>query len=99
MARVNIWTNSRCAITPDKILQATARDMKSPQTAAERADKSKGLDHHEDDPLDGASQLHAVDRLGLGFDLLEVMSEYRAARQRASTLARESTQCRRARCR
>ena len=28
-----------------QILQATARDMKSPQTVAERAKKSKGLDH------------------------------------------------------
>ena len=64
-----------------QILQATARDMKSPQTVAERAKKSKGLDHpHEDDALDGASDAHAIDRLGLGFDMLEVMSEYRALR-------------------
>ena len=80
-----------------QILQATARDMKSPQTAAERAKKSKGLDHpQEDDALDGASKSHAVDRLSLGFDLLEVMSEYR---QCASTLAREFARCRRSRCR
>src|SRR5579863_7821907 len=64
-----------------QILQATARDMKSPQTAAERAKKSKGLDHpSENDALDGASDAHAVDRLGLGFNMLEVMSEYRALR-------------------
>jgi signal transduction histidine kinase len=64
-----------------QILQATARDMKSPQTVAERAKKSKGLDHpHVNDALDGASDAHAVDRLGLGFDMLEVMSEYRALR-------------------
>ncbi len=64
-----------------QILQATAGDMKSPQTAAERVQKSKGLDHpQESDALDGASKLHAVDRLSLGFDLLEVMSEYRALR-------------------
>lgn len=63
------------------ILQATARDMQSPQTAAERAKKSQGLDHpHENDALDDASDAHAVDRLGLGFDMLEVMSEYRALR-------------------
>ena len=37
-----------------QILQATARDMKSPQTAAERVQKSKGLDHPlERDALDG----------------------------------------------
>jgi hypothetical protein len=64
-----------------QILQATARDMKSPQTVAERARKSKGLDHrNENDDLDGASNAHAVDRLGLGFDMQEVMSEYRALR-------------------
>ncbi len=64
-----------------EILQATARDMKSPQTVAERAKKSKGLDRPlENDALDGASDAHAVDRLGLGFDMLEVMSEYRALR-------------------
>jgi signal transduction histidine kinase len=64
-----------------EILQATARDMKSPQTVAERAKKSKGLDRaREADLLDGASDAHAISRLGLGFDMLEVMSEYRALR-------------------
>ena len=75
-----------------QILQATARDMKLPQTAAERAQKSKGLDHpQEGDALDGASKLHAVDRLGLGFDLLEVMSEYRALRASVLRLWHESS--------
>jgi signal transduction histidine kinase len=75
-----------------QILQATARDMKLPQTAAERAKKSKGLDHpQEDDALDGASKLHAVDRLGLGFDLIEVMSEYRALRASVLRLWHESS--------
>ncbi|MBL9166033.1 MAG: RsbRD N-terminal domain-containing protein [Planctomycetaceae bacterium] len=64
-----------------QILDATARDMRLPQTATERAKKSRGLDRpQEEDPLDGASKSHAVDRLSLGFDLLEVMSEYRALR-------------------
>ena len=72
-----------------QILLATARDMKSPQTTAERAKKSKGGEHpREKDALDGASDAHAVGRLGLGFDMLEVMSEYRALRQCTSTLAR-----------
>jgi signal transduction histidine kinase len=74
-----------------QILQATARDMKSPQTTAERATKSKGLDHpSENDPLEGASKAHAVDRLGLGFDMLEVMSEYRALRASVLQLWRAS---------
>ncbi len=74
-----------------QILQATARDMKSPQTAVEQVNKSKGLDHpQEDDALDGASKMHAVTRLGLGFDLLEVMSEYRALRASVLRLWHES---------
>ncbi len=64
-----------------QILQATARDMKSPQTTAERTKRSKGLENSRDsEALDGASDAHAINRLGLGFDMLEVMSEYRALR-------------------
>lgn len=75
-----------------QILQATARDMKFPQTAADRVKKSKGLVHpQEDDALDGASRMHAVDRLGLGFDLLEVISEYRALRASVLQLWHESS--------
>jgi signal transduction histidine kinase len=74
-----------------QILQATARDMKSPQTVAARANKSKGLDRpRENDALDGASDAHAVDRLGLGFDMLEVISEYRALRASVLQLWRDS---------
>lgn len=66
-----------------EILKATARDMKSPQTAVQRAERSMGHGNLRDiDALDGASDAHAVDRLGLGFDMLEVMSEYRALRTR-----------------
>jgi signal transduction histidine kinase len=75
-----------------QILLATARDMKSPQTVAERVSKSKGLDHpQENDALDGASTLHAVSRLGLGFDVLEVMSEYRALRASVLRLWHDSS--------
>ncbi len=73
------------------MLQATARDMKSPQTAAEQELKSKGMDDQQDDALDGASKLHAVDRLSLGFDLLEVMSEYRALRASVLRLWHDSS--------
>ncbi|OAI54422.1 hypothetical protein AYO47_02940 [Planctomyces sp. SCGC AG-212-M04] len=73
------------------ILEATARDMKSPQSVAERARKSKGREQpREDDGLDGASNAHAVDRLELGFDMLEVMSEYRALRASVLQLWRDS---------
>jgi signal transduction histidine kinase len=74
------------------ILQATARDMKSAQTGVQRVQKSKGARHNgkDADALDGASDMHAIDRLGLGFDLLEVLSEYRALRASVLQLWHES---------
>jgi hypothetical protein len=68
------------------ILLATARDMRSAQTATERTAKSKGRCDcgGEDGALDGASESHAIGRLGGGFDLLQMVSEYRA--RRASVL-------------
>jgi signal transduction histidine kinase len=66
--------------------------MQSPQTPTEQTDKSKGLDHpQQDDALDGASEQHAVDRLSLGFDMLEVLSEYRALRASVLRLWHESS--------
>jgi signal transduction histidine kinase len=74
-----------------QLLYATARDMESPQTAAERAQKSKGLDQPQaNDALDGASESHAGSRLSLGFDLLELISEYRALRASVLKLWRDS---------
>jgi signal transduction histidine kinase len=73
------------------ILQATARDMNTPQTAAEQILKSRGLEHgRKSDELEGASDAHAIDRLTLGFDMLEVMSEYRALRASVLRLWHES---------
>jgi signal transduction histidine kinase len=65
------------------ILQATARDMGSAQSSTERSAKSRGHGHGGDDgalTLNGASAQHAIGRLGAGFDLLEVVAEYRALR-------------------
>jgi signal transduction histidine kinase len=69
------------------ILLATTRDMRSVQSATERAAKSRGQSDKVyanagggGADLDGASEIHAIDRLGSGFDLLEVVSEYRALR-------------------
>lgn len=65
----------------DDILLATVRDMRSAQSPAERLAKSRGQDGGGDHiALDGASEQHAVGRLGSGFGLLEVVSEYRALR-------------------
>ncbi len=65
----------------DEILLATVRDMRTAQSVAERSAKSRG--HHrgeEGTALNGASEQHAIGRLGSGFDLLDVVSEYRALR-------------------
>lgn len=66
----------------EDILRVTARDMVSSQSAVEQAEKSKGLGGGgtESARLDHASNEHAIDRLGSGFNLIEVVSEYRALR-------------------
>lgn len=76
----------------EDILKATADDMKSAQSAAERSAKSKGRsrDSMGSGALNGASELHAVGRLGAGFDLVEVVSEYRALRASVLELWHES---------
>ena len=75
-----------------QILQATARDMMSTQTATQQSDKSKGHGHggEESNRLDGASEVHAADRAASGFDLLAVVAEYRALRASAVRLWRDS---------
>lgn len=87
------------------ILLATVQDMKSLQTASERSAKSRGQDHPKHDgngealggmgPGTGgginiAAELHAIGRLGSGFDLMEVVSEYRALRASVLRLWRDS---------
>jgi signal transduction histidine kinase len=69
------------------ILLATARDMESVQTEAQRSDKSRGYSNGsaESIRLNGASEEHAIGRLGSGFNLMQLVSEYRALR--ASVLA------------
>lgn len=74
------------------ILQATARDMRSAQTDIERRDKSEGnaVAAAASARLDGASDVHAVGRVSSGFDLLEVVAEYRALRASVLRLWRAS---------
>src|SRR5687767_306413 len=64
------------------ILRATARDMKSAQSPSEQSEKSKGEGEagHNSDRVDSASDVHAIGRVGSGFDLLLVVAEYRALR-------------------
>lgn len=66
----------------EDILRVTARDMVSSQTAEQQTLKSKGHGGGgtESAGLDHASSEHAIARLGSGFNLIEVVSEYRALR-------------------
>ncbi len=67
----------------EMILRATAKDMQVDQSSAQQTSKSKGhggADTTESDQLDNASALHGGERVGLGFDIMEVVSEYRALR-------------------
>jgi signal transduction histidine kinase len=66
----------------ESILRVTARDMLSTQTSQQQSRKSKGHGGggEESDQLDHASREHAIERLRDGFDLIEVVSEYRALR-------------------
>lgn len=74
------------------ILRAAAADMMSAQTAVQQSDKSTGHGDHSESGrrLNGASEAHAVGRVGAGFDLLEVVAEYRALRASVIRLWRES---------
>lgn len=77
----------------EDILRAAAWDMKSVQTGAQQSDKSKGDGGAGagSDPLNVASDVHAVGRVNSGFELMEVVSEYRALRASVVRLWREST--------
>jgi signal transduction histidine kinase len=61
-----------------EILKAIANDIETAQTASQQAEKSKG--HGVRTEEDSAAEIHAADRLGLGFNQTQVVSEYRALR-------------------
>lgn len=88
-------TMTKLALRDDveAILLAAARDMRIDQSLAQQASKSKGeggADSAESDRLDNASALHGVDRVGWGFDIMEVVSEYRALRASVLRMWRKS---------
>jgi signal transduction histidine kinase len=74
------------------ILEATVRDMQAAQSGRERSQKSQGhgVPGLESDRLEGASAVHGLGRVASGFDLMEVVSEYRALRASVLRLWRES---------
>jgi signal transduction histidine kinase len=62
------------------ILKFIASDLESPQTRAEQVDKSHGL-AQEDGPFrQSAAEIHSALRLADGFDIDQMVSEYRALR-------------------
>lgn len=75
----------------EDILRVTARDMLASQTPEQQFDKAtgRGGGGSESAGLDSASNEHAMERLGSGFNLTEVVSEYRALRASVLRLWRD----------
>lgn len=75
------------------MLLTTARDMQVSQSLAQQTSKSKGqggVSSKESAQLNHASVRHGAERVGSGFDIMEVVSEYRALRASVLRLWRES---------
>lgn len=62
------------------ILNFVATDLVSPQTKAEQVDKSHGLTEGGEPFHRSAAEIHAALRLADGFDIDQMVSEYRALR-------------------
>src|SRR5688572_18680596 len=63
-----------------RILTQIARDMEREQSAGEQEAKSKGKTHRETSDRETGAETHSSARLDSGFDLNEMVSEYRALR-------------------
>lgn len=62
------------------ILEAVARDLSTPQTREEQSEKSKGRASRVERAPETAAQTHAVLRARGGFDINQLVAEYRALR-------------------
>lgn len=62
------------------MLRAIVTDLRTPQTAAEQTEKSKGTADSGDDAPDTPAEVHGAGRAASGFTLGEMVSEYRALR-------------------
>lgn len=62
------------------ILEAVAKDLETPQTREEQTEKSKGWAPEAPGAPDTAAQTHAVLRAQSGFDINQLVAEYRALR-------------------
>jgi signal transduction histidine kinase/CheY-like chemotaxis protein len=76
----------------EAILHATVSDMRSAQTTERQSEKSKGQGHTGQTGVrvNQASTSHGAGRVGSGFDLAALVSEYRALRASVLRLWRES---------
>lgn len=62
------------------ILRCFSTDLESAQTPAEQFDKSRGMDDEDGPFRRSAAEIHAALRLADGFDIDQMVSEYRALR-------------------
>jgi signal transduction histidine kinase len=64
----------------EQMLEAVATDLASPQTRAEQSEKSRGRAPDVPGAPEPAAQTHAVLRARSGFDINQLVAEYRALR-------------------
>ena len=62
------------------ILGFVAADLESPQTSSEQVDKSHGIESGDGALRNSAAEIHAALRLADGFDIDQMVAEYRALR-------------------
>lgn len=81
-ATLRPWSDGRSTKSlrnhAEQLLSAVVSDMETPQTAEQKSDKSHGLTRRG--KLAHVGQMHAEQRLATGFDLEQLVSEYRALR-------------------
>lgn len=72
----------RAALRDDAetLLRAIALDMETAQSREQQTLKSKGWGHRADRSLELSSHAHAHDRYAIGFDVNQLVAEYRAVR-------------------
>jgi len=72
-----------------KMLEAIAADLARPETAHDKAEKSKGHDQSSESG-ETAAETHGIDRLAAGFTLNSAVAEYRALRASVIRLWQEA---------
>lgn len=75
----------------EEILGFVADDLESPQTKPEQFAKSRGLGPDDNEISKSAAEIHAALRLRDGFDIDQMVSEYRALR---ASVVKQWTACR-----